>query len=344
VSAPRTLAAALLFALAAPSLAAEPRLVDGELVRQAATDPAAVAAALGSNRPEWLGWSVPAVPDAGDICCHQRGFGVFRCSLGENRGWSDSRRATAPAGGTELLIFAKVERGAIRALQIAGTSCPVDAAGNRVLWLDGVVPTQSVAFLARALTDSDHDLPGVALGAVAYHATPEADRLLARVARDSGASSDTREAALFWAGNLRGDAGYDLLDQVLAAERDGSLREHAIFALTQSSAAEALPRIRRAAREDADVDVRSQALFWLGQSEDPRAAEWILDAIVADRDPEVREQGVFALSQLDDGVPQLARLLRETDDPAVRRQALFWLGQSDDPEALAALAGILGAD
>ncbi|MCB1009080.1 MAG: HEAT repeat domain-containing protein, partial [Acidobacteria bacterium] len=85
-------------------------------------------------------------------------------------------------------------------------------------------------------------------------------------------------------------------------------------------------------------------LFWLGQSDEPRAAGWIREAIAGDRDPEVREQGVFALSQLDDGARELARLLRETDDPALRRQALFWLGQSEDPEALAALAGILGAE
>lgn len=337
-------AAALLAALAWPVAAAKPTLDDGTLVQRAATDPAPVARAMGAGEAEWLGWSVPAVGDAAEICCNDRGFRHSGCSLGERRGWSGSRREGEPGTAlTDLMLFAEVTRGEVRRLELAGPRCPVDAAGHRVVWLESVDPESSVAFLAEVAARRGGDLSSLALGAVAYHATPAADRLLARVARDPRAPEESREAALFWAGNLRGDAGYALLDDVLASAAEGSLREHAIFALTLSSAAEAMPRIRRAAREDRDDEVRSQALFWLGQSGDPRAAGWIRAAIAEDPDGDVRERGVFALAQLEDGAAELARLLRETDDGEVRRQALFWLGQSDDPRALAALEEVLGA-
>lgn len=337
-------AVALLAAFAWPVSAADPTLTDGTLARRTATDPAPVARAMGAGGAEWLGWSVRAVGDAAEICCHSRGFRQTGCSLGERRGASGSRRegeaGTAP---TDLMLFAEIARGEVRRLELAGPRCPVDAAGQRVVWLESVDPESSVAFLAGVAERRGGELASLALGAVAYHATPTADRFLARVARDPQAPEASREAALFWSGNLRGDAGYALLDDVLASAAEGSLREHAIFALTLSSSTEALPRIRRAAREDRDDEVRSQALFWLGQSGDPRAAGWIRAAIAEDPDGDVREHGVFALAQLDEGAAELARLLRETDDGEVRRQALFWLGQSDDPRALAALEEVLGA-
>jgi len=336
--------ATLVAVLAWPAAAAEPTLAGGTLVRRAAADPAPVAASMGADGSEWLGWSVPAVADAAEICCHDGRFGPTGCSLGERRGgWGSRREGHSPAASADLRIFAEVVRGEIRRIELAGTRCPVDAAGNHVVWLDGVTPEASLALLAATAERRDGDLASLALGAVAHHATPAADRLLARVAGDPQAPAESREAALFWAGNLRGDAGYALLDETLASATDGELREHAIFALTLSSAAQAVPRIRRVAREDRDPEVRSQALFWLGQSEDPRAAGWIREAIEEDGDGEVREHGVFALAQLDDGAAELARLLRESDDGEVRRQALFWLGQSEDPRALAALEEILAA-
>jgi len=46
---------------------------------------------------------------------------------------------------------------------------------------------------------------------------------------------------------------------MLASEGNADLREHAIFALTQSSVPEAADRIKRVALEDRDNDVRALA-------------------------------------------------------------------------------------
>lgn len=340
---------ALLLAGAALPAAAQPDLLGGELLPRQATDPAAAVAALAPGEATWIGWSVPGLPEAAALCCQERRSRRSHCTLdASGGGWGSSRDQGRPTEPADLYILAQVESGAVRRLETVGASCPVEAAGHRVVWLEGVEAESSLSWIAALAwrtgsVESSEDLAERAVGAIAYHAAPAADRRLALLARDSNARRGVREAALFWSGELRGAAGFELLDAALATERDGDLREHAIFALTLSRDGRALPRLRRAATEDLDPDLRGQALFWLGQSGDPRAGGWILSAIESDRDGEVREQAVFALSQLEDGTPQLIRLLRESKDPDVRRQALFWLGQADDPRAIAALEDLLNA-
>jgi hypothetical protein len=346
----RSLAFALTLGLAgaAPAAAQEGWLTNAALTRRAATDPAA---AIAGARTGWVGWSVPAVPGANELCCFAGDWRRRGCTLGRREpGWGTQDDGAPPATPAELRIFLDIERGAPRAVVLAGGSCPVDAAGNAVVWLDGVDPGRSLDVLDRlargevASRRSD-DVAERTVAAIAQHAGPDADRRLAALAGDRSLPGELCEQALFWAGEARGRPGYELLDRTLAAEGDRELREHAIFALTLSPVPEAAARIRRAAVEDREAEIRGQALFWLAQSDAPEAevAAFVVARIAADPDPDVREQGVFALSQLDDGVTHLLRILRESDERELRRQALFWLGQSEDPRALAELERLLVA-
>jgi len=341
-------AAALTLMLVAPLAAqdaGEPgmRISDVRLETESGTSPAAAVARFGGGESVWLGWSVPAVP-AGfrSCCCFDRGE-ARTCSLAEDEeGWSNSDEAPAVAD-PRIVVLARAERGEVRALRIVSPDCPVDGAGRRLVWL-GPQATSASLDLLEGLLDRHggrHDLGERALAALAAHDDARADSILERRAFDRALDENQRQQALFWAGNLRGAAGYRMLDRFLASERDGDLREHAVFALSQSPAPEADGRIRRAASEDRDSDVRSRALFWLAQSDAPGAGAWIVDRMHLETDAGVREQAVFALSQLDDGTDWLLRVLRSDRDPAIVRQALFWLGQSEDPRALDEIEHIL---
>jgi hypothetical protein len=304
---------------------------------------AALDEASRANAPAWIGWSVPAVPEARNVCCLTENFKHRGCSLADgNDSWGtthDSDR-TDP---TEIYILVESKDGRPSRVRIVSPTCPVDGARQRLVWLGPVDPGASLAALGRLLDGgSNHDEIGEpALAAIAYHLDARADALLGKRAFDRSLAKEARQQAVFWAGNARGEAGYRLIERVLSSEPVGDLREHALFALTQSSVPGAADRIKRAAVEDRDDDVRAQALFWLSQTKTQGAGEWIYGRLDAERDDHVREQAVFALSQLDDGTDWLIKILRAKRDPETVRHAQFWLGQSNDPRALQELEKIL---
>ena len=292
---------------------------------------------------EWVGWSVPAVPAARDVCCFTTNFKRRGCSLTDrDNSWGTSDRFEG-SGATELYVLVEVKGGVPSRVRVMSSSCPVDGAKRRLVWLGPVDPGPSLAALSRLLDAnvSENDVEETALAAIAYHADARADGLLEKRAFDRSLSEDLRKQAIFWAGDARGEAGYRLVERVLSSEPSGDIREHAVFALTQSSVPGAADRIKRVALEDRDNDVRAQALFWLAQTNAEGAGEWIVGRLDAEKDDHVREQAVFALSQLKDGTDWLLKVLRSKRDSETIRRALFWLGQSDDPRALQEISKIL---
>ena len=244
-----------------------------------------------------------------------------------------------------MIVLANARSGKVERLRLFSPECPVDGAGRRVVWLGTADPGASLALLERTVDDArDDDVGHGAMAAIGFHLDPRAGAILERRALDRTAPRPSREQALFWAAQTRGEAGVRLATRVLDTDPDSKLREHALFALTQCSpphSAAAIERVKRAALEDRDPEVRGQALFWLAQSGAPGAGEWIAGRIDTERDGKVREQAVFALSQLDGGADWLLKVLRSHREPEIVRQALFWLGQSDDPRALEELTRIL---
>jgi len=339
----RSSVVALGLVLGAVALGAQAPVVDARLENAPGLTPAeAVARSRSDSEPVWIGWRFAAVPATDDVCC-TNAYGSRRgCSLAEE---PDSWHSSSEGRGEnpkELAVLVEHRGGRPTAMRLVSPSCRIDGAGRRLVWLDSVETADSLALLEPMLAPTpDEDLAEQALAAVAHHAGAAAGGILERRVFDRGLDSDAREQAIFWTGELRGDAGVRVLDRVLSEEPDGELREHALFALTLSGLDGALARLRRAAAEDRDPDVRSQGLFWLAQTNAPDAGEWIYRRTLAERDDDVREQGVFALSQLDDGTDWLLRILRSGDAPDLARQALFWLGQSEDPRALAELERLL---
>jgi HEAT repeats len=326
-------------AVGAPSSIANARL---EAASEAS--PAKALESIGrSATAEWVGWSVPAVPTAHGVCCFGKDAKNRGCSLADrDNSWGTSD-TWKNDGSTVLYVLVEVKDGAPSRVRVVSSDCPVDGAQCRLVWLGPVDPAASIAALDRLLdTKGKKDaLSEPTVAAIAYHESAGADAVLERRAFDRSLSKDSRKSAIFWAGVARREAGYRLLERVLSSEPEGELREHAVFALTQSSVPGACERIKRVAIEDRNNDVRAQALFWLAQTNAEGAGDWIVGRLDAEKDDHVREQAVFALSQLKDGTDRLLAVLRSKRDPETVRRALFWLGQSNDPRALEEIEKIL---
>jgi HEAT repeat protein len=104
-------------------------------------------------------------------------------------------------------------------------------------------------------------------------------RWLIERALDTRESSKLRKSALFWAGQREATPTAELL-RVYRESQDFSLREHAIFVLSQRQDAAATDALLRIAREDKDTAMRGKALFWLAQKDDPRVKKLIADLVL----------------------------------------------------------------
>jgi len=98
-------------------------------------------------------------------------------------------------------------------------------------------------------------------------------------ARDTGESLKLRKSALFWAGQKGSTPTKDLV-AFYRSTSDPTLREHAIFVLSQREDEAALNELMRIANSDADKQMRARALFWLGQKDDPRVTKLIGDRVL----------------------------------------------------------------
>jgi len=97
-------------------------------------------------------------------------------------------------------------------------------------------------------------------------------------ARDRNESIEVRKKALFWAGQNDETPTRDLAAAYRSADSE-SLKEHAIFVLSQRKDEAAVDELMRIAQSDPDRQMRAKAMFWLGQSDDPRVAKMIADKI-----------------------------------------------------------------
>lgn len=321
---------------------APPSIENARIEVRAGTSPAAALAEAARSKGEtWVGWSVAAVPKIGEPCCFDRGFKRAGCSLAERKNsWGTTNDEEHPRTD-ELFILVRTTAGAPSRVRMVSPSCPVQGADRRLLWLGPVDAGASLAVLEKLLDDREEEVGQSSLAAIAYHADPRADAPIARRALDRSASQETREQAMFWAGQARGQSGYRLVEGILGSDPSAEIREKAAFALSQSAVPEAPERIKRASREDRSPEVRAHALFCLTQTKTEGAGEWIVSRLDAEQNDHVREQAVFALSQLPDGTDHLLNVLHSKRDRETIRRALFWLGQSDDPRALAELEKIL---
>lgn len=306
------------------------------------------ASATGLELPAegWARWSVPMQAVSATVCCSaldgEYSDGQRGCTLDSDGGGLMFSRSAPGSADTQLWVYVKQHRGKPVALRSVGESCPVEGAAT-VATLASATPAASLAFLEGVLADGGKRLADDALTAIALHAEARATEVLAAASAPAQPRKQ-REQALFWLGELRGEAG---LPSVLRAVEDRSpaIRGHALFVLSQSPLPQARSVLRERVQADPAPEVRGQALFWLAQVDDETALEAGLALLADPRHSEVHDEAVFALSQLPKGKGDEAMIAIITGDfprPA-KKQALFWLGQSGSDAALRFIDTMLAA-
>jgi HEAT repeat protein len=340
----RKLALLFALALAALPLAAQPTLKNAQLKSaRAAADLGAQVRAAGTT---WVAYAVPSAISSGFVCCTDGSWRATTCRL--DGGWQnfniggkdDDRDLTVE---TQLLVFYRLAGREIEKVRVFSTTCPIDAHGATVTWIDGVDPRQSVNLLASLVGNESDRSEKRALDALAMHAHESATDKLEAIARSSR-PVELRGHATFWLGNLRGARGYEIVKRIANDKNESNkLREKAVFAMTQSKEPRRIDDLIAIARHDDSSHVRQQALFWLSQAAGKRAIAALRDAADNDPDEDVKKKAVFGISQLPDNesIPLLASLMRTHRNKEVRKQAAFWLGQKNDPRALAAIEDML---
>jgi HEAT repeat protein len=280
-----------------------------------------------SAQPQWIGYSVLQIAGDREVCC------------------AASVNLEAPRA---IAILFRVENKKIMKIRVVSAACTIDAGGLPFVWITGVKPAESVAYLANYVRGEnfnerdDRKLGRESLTAIALHADESADRALESFVRPTE-REELRKQTAFWLGEARGKAGLATLQQMAKSDPSAEVRSQVAFALSVSREPAAVDEMIRMAKEDGSSHVRGQALFWLAQKAGKKAAATITGAIENDPDTEVKKKAVFALSQMpkDEGVPKLIEVAQNNRNPAVRKQAMFWLGQSNDPRALAFFEKVL---
>lgn len=340
----RKLALLFALALAALPLAAQPNLRNAQL--KSARAAADLGAQVRSAGTTWVAYAVPSAISNGSICCGDSSWNVTSCRLdGGSQNFNigsrdDDRDLTVD---TQLLVFYRLAGREIDKVRIFSTSCPIDAHGATVTWLDNVDPKQSVNLLASLVGKESDRNEKRALDALALHAEASATDKLEAIVR-SDLPTELRGHATFWLGNVRGARGYAIVKRIANDKNESvKLREKAVFAMTQSKEPQRIDDLISLARHDESSRVRQQALFWLSQAAGKRAVAALKDAADNDPDEDVKKKAVFGISQLPDGesIPLLVSLMKTHKNREVRKQAAFWLGQKNDPRALAAIEDML---
>ncbi len=315
------------------ALAQQPRVTNAKLETRAAAGLEREVRAVPG--PAWIGYAVPAASPSQHSCCNSCGGGCG-CALEGGRAESQSSGSgPVQLESRDVVVLFRVEGGSVGKIRTFSSDCELDAGGLRFVWLTGVTPAESVAYLASFAGSSEERLVDSGIMAIAMHAGAEAGRQLEQFTAASNPER-VREKTAFWLGAARGKSGADLLRRMMKQDPSERVRDKVTFALSVSKDPDALDALIAAARGDASSRVRGQALFWLGQKAGKKAEAAITGAIENDPETEVKRRAVFALSQLprDEGVPLLIQVARTNRNPAVRKQAMFWLGQSKDARAL----------
>ena len=156
---------------------------------------------------------------------------------------------------------------------------------------------------------------------------------------------DERVAAMNALMQMNAERALPILRTVLARrdECSVSLRQKAVFLVSQHRSAETENIILDVVRNDPSFEVKKKAVFWLGQVNTERAAQALADLLRTSTNDELREQAVQALMQQRSERGHAAvRAIAEDRNASegLREKAVFWLGQQRSAANAAYLRGL----
>jgi len=325
--------AAWILAAALP-LAAQPKLlVNAKLDAHSAAqglDSAFQAQVQATPQPSWIAYDVPTNKTM-----------TLGCEFVSNDGtWTSTGTIHLEPPDHAVILF-RIVGAAVERVQTLSPDCQFDAGNVPFHWLSDVQPAQSVALLS-TLVSKEWTPQSSAMGAIAVHADPSADRAL-----DHFAGSDqiltVRQRAISYLGSARGKHGFDMLKGFIANDPDQRIRTRAITALESSKDAGATDLLISLSKNDKDAGVRTQAVRELGHKRGPQALAAISDALNNDAEMSVKRAAVGALQSMPDGegVPALIQFAQNAKDQNLRRQAMTSLQNSHDPRAISFFMDVL---
>jgi hypothetical protein len=244
-----------------PALA-QSQIVNAQLeTRQAARGlEAEIRAVAERGAAAWIGYRTPTVRGPQHMC--------------SSNSRTSSRVMLEPA--TELTILVRVEDRRIVKLQTVTPDCEVDAGGLPVVWLEGVSPTDSAAWLTAQVRSADGSgqresrVVQPAITALVWHAGDGPIKTVIALAREDRRPY-VRSQALFWLSQRAGQEAVAAIRSAVDDDPETDVKRKAVFALSQLPKDEGVPLLMQIARTNRNPEVRRQAMFWLGQSRDPRA-------------------------------------------------------------------------
>ncbi len=287
------------------------------------------ASARTTPQPAWIAYSVPSTRTAALGCEFVSRDGAW---------WSSGTVHLEPPA--RALILFRVVAAAVDRIRALSPDCEIDAGEAPFHWLADVAPAESVALLA-AFATRESPL-AAAVGAIAVHGDPAADRALDRFAA-AGDSDALRQRAIACLGSERGRHGFETLKGLIEHDPGERIRSRAIAALAFSRKPEAVNLPISLSQSGTDARVRAQAVRELGRKRGAKAVAAIGAALDKDSDLSVQRAACAALESLPDGqgIPRLIQLARDTRDREPRRQAMTALRNSHDPRALAFFESVL---
>lgn len=148
--------------------------------------------------------------------------------------------------------------------------------GQTAFWLGTSRGAKGFEVLKRMLAgeQSDHVRGQIVFG-MSLSKEPDALKTMIDTARNDK-SPYVRQQALFWLAQKAGNRqAAEAIGDAVSNDADRSVKEHAVFALTQLPHDQGILLLINVAKTNADPAVRKKALFWLGQSNDSRALDFI---------------------------------------------------------------------
>lgn len=157
--------------------------------------------------------------------------------------------------------------------------------------------------------------------------------------------SEIRAAAMNALLQMDAEGAIPIIKQVLQKrdECSVSLREKAVFLLSQKRTSETEDLLIDIIKNDPSPSVRGQGVFWMGQVRTDKAAVALEEIATSSPDMDLRVKAMHALHE--HGSARAAALLRRLAESSqtpenVREQAIFWLGQRRSAENADFLRGL----
>lgn len=235
-------------------------------------------------------------------------------------------------------------------IEIAQEENNVELRKKAVFWLGNRASSQKEIKILEAIVinDPEYSVKEKAIFAISQASNDLALSSLTHIATKHP-DPKLREKAVFWLGQeAKSRETIRVLETIVDTDRDRSVREKAVFAISQAPEEIAIPTLVKIVKTNSDRGIREKAVFWLGQAKSSNETIVVLkDIVEKDPDQGLREKAIFAISQASKefGIPALTDLARNHPDIAIREKAIFWLGQeAESKQVINILLNIIETD